>query len=82
MCLRSAFSRYQANRSPSLEMLERIAAALEIDSPQLFSVNSFTGEAVKRFQDGLLADVGAALVQAVNTWQSEFKKISLAFKIS
>jgi DNA-binding transcriptional regulator YiaG len=31
-------------------MLERIAAALEIDSPQLFSMTTITEEAVKRFQ--------------------------------
>jgi hypothetical protein len=31
-------------------MLERIAAVLEIDSPQLFSMTTITDEAVKRFQ--------------------------------
>jgi hypothetical protein len=36
------------NKFPSPEMLERIAAALEIDSPHLFSMDSFTDEAVKR----------------------------------
>ncbi|MDR2093996.1 MAG: helix-turn-helix domain-containing protein [Treponema sp.] len=64
------------NKFPSPEMLERIAAALEIDSPQLFSMDSFTDEAVRRFQEGILADMGTALVQAVNARRSELKKIS------
>jgi hypothetical protein len=55
-------------------MLERIAAALEIDSPQLFSMDSFTGEAVKRFREGILADMETALTQAVATRLSELKK--------
>jgi transcriptional regulator with XRE-family HTH domain len=64
----------QENKFPSPEMLERIAAALEIDSPQLFSMDSFTGEAVKRFQEGVLADMETAITRAVTARLSEFKK--------
>jgi transcriptional regulator with XRE-family HTH domain len=64
------------NKFPSPEMMERIASALEIDSPQLFSMDSFTDEAVRRFQDGILTDVRAALTQSVNARGSEFKKMS------
>jgi transcriptional regulator with XRE-family HTH domain len=65
----------QKNKFPSPEMLERIAAALGIDSPQLFSMDSFTCNAVNRFQEGVLADVGTALAQAVDSRISELKKL-------
>jgi transcriptional regulator with XRE-family HTH domain len=63
------------NKFPSPEMLERIAAALEIDSPQLFSMDTFTDEAIKRFQEGILADVGTAIVQAVDFRRAEFDRM-------
>ncbi|GHT96871.1 hypothetical protein FACS1894141_7380 [Spirochaetia bacterium] len=63
------------NKFPTPEMLERIAAALEIDSPQLFSMNSFTDEAVKRFQEGVLSDMGTAIAQAVDSRLVELKKL-------
>jgi transcriptional regulator with XRE-family HTH domain len=65
----------QENKFPSPEMLERIAAALEIDSPQLFSMNSFTDEAVKRFQEGVLSDMGTAMARAVDSRLVELKKL-------
>jgi len=64
----------QKNKFPSPEMLERIAAALEIDSPQLFSMASYTDEAVKRFQQGVLSDLETAVTQTVETRLSELKK--------
>jgi len=60
---------------PTPEMLERIAAALEIDSPQLFSMNSFPLEAIRQFQEGLLSDVETAVVNAINTRLADFQKI-------
>jgi transcriptional regulator with XRE-family HTH domain len=65
----------QENKFPSPEKLERIAVALEIDSPQLFSMNSFTDEAVKRFQEGIVADMGTAIAQAVESRLVELKKL-------
>jgi transcriptional regulator with XRE-family HTH domain len=50
-----------ANKFPTPEMLERIAAALEIDSPQLFSMTSFPAETVKRFQEDVLSDLEKAV---------------------
>ena len=38
-------------------MLERIAEALEIDSPELFSTQVFTDEAIKIVQDKVQADL-------------------------
>jgi transcriptional regulator with XRE-family HTH domain len=47
----------QMNKFPSVEMLERIASALEMDSPELFSTQVFTEEAIKRVQDKVQADL-------------------------
>ena len=64
----------QKNKFPSPEMLERIATALEIDSPQLFSMESFSTEAIKRFQEGILLDLSKAITLAVDSRLSELKK--------
>jgi len=60
---------------PTPEMLERIAAALEMDSPQLFSMNSFPIEAVRQFQEGLLTDVETAVVSAISSRLADFQKM-------
>jgi transcriptional regulator with XRE-family HTH domain len=65
----------QKNKFPSPEKLEQIAAALEIDSPQLFSMDSFTDEAVRRFREGILSDMGTAIAQSVGSRLDEFKKL-------
>jgi transcriptional regulator with XRE-family HTH domain len=54
------------NKFPSPEMLERLAAALEIDSPQLFSMTSFTEEALKNFHTNVLSDMEAAMNEALS----------------
>jgi transcriptional regulator with XRE-family HTH domain len=69
----------QENKFPSPEMLERIAAALEIDSPQLFSMNSFTDEAVRKFQEGILADMETAIAAAVDSRLPELKRLGKNF---
>ena len=63
----------QKNKFPSPEMLERIASALEIDSPQLFSMSSFSDEAIKRFREGILSDIEKSVTQAVDTRIKELK---------
>ena len=63
------------NKLPTPEMLERIAEALKIDSPQLFSMNSFPADAIKQFQEGLIADVETAVVSAINSRLSDLHKI-------
>jgi transcriptional regulator with XRE-family HTH domain len=63
------------NKFPSPEMLERIAAALEIDSPQLFSMSSFPAEAIKQFQNGLLADVETAIVNSISSRLADLQKM-------
>ena len=47
----------QCKKFPSSEMLERIAEALEMDSPELFSTQVFTDEAIKIVQDKVQADL-------------------------
>jgi transcriptional regulator with XRE-family HTH domain len=70
----------QKNKFPSPEMLERIAAALEIDSPQLFSMTSFSSKAIQQFKEGVLSDletaISQAIAQSVDTKLSEIKKMS------
>jgi len=47
------------NKFPSSDMLERIAAALEFDTPELFSTAPFPQEAIKEFQEGIKADISS-----------------------
>jgi len=47
----------QQNRFPSLEKLEKIATALEIDTLELFYVGPYPEEAIQQFQDGVKADI-------------------------
>jgi len=63
------------NKFPSPEMLERIAVCLEIDTPQLFSMDSFTEDTLKRFKEGVIADVGTAIANAVDSRLSDFKRL-------
>ena len=65
----------QKKKFPSPEMLERIALALEIDSPQLFSMESMSTEAINRFKRGLLADLNNAVAAAIDSRVSEMKKM-------
>ena len=55
----------QKNKFPSPEMMERIAAALEIDTPKLFSMASYTDEAIRRFREGVTIDLENALTEAI-----------------
>jgi transcriptional regulator with XRE-family HTH domain len=48
-------------RFPSPEVMERIAAALELDTPELFSITPFPPEAIKEFQEGIKADISSTI---------------------
>ena len=41
---------------PSVEMLERIAEALHMDTTELFSVKSLPGDSIKKLYKSILAD--------------------------
>jgi len=56
---------------PSVEMLERIAVALEFDTPELFSVAPFPPDAIKEFQEGVKADISSIEGRLVNLIQSK-----------
>jgi transcriptional regulator with XRE-family HTH domain len=45
----------QKKKFPSPEMLERIAEALEVDSPQLFSMETYSQDAIQKFR-GILKE--------------------------
>ena len=46
-------------RFPSPDVLERIATALELDTPELFSAAPFPPEAIKEFQEGVKVDISS-----------------------
>jgi len=51
---------------PSLEMLERLALALEIDSLELFSPPPFKAKNLKNFQNAVITDLEKALAKSIN----------------
>jgi len=57
-------------RSPSFEMIERIAAALQIDPPDLFSKTVYPIETVKQFHESVLGD----FKESLNNRIEEFEK--------
>ena len=63
------------NKFPTPEMLERIAAALEIDSPQLFSQEFFPIESVQRFQEDVLSRLGTVVADAIASEMSQLQKM-------
>jgi transcriptional regulator with XRE-family HTH domain len=58
-------------RFPSPEVMERIAAALELDTPELFSSAPFPPEAIKEFQEGVKADISSIEARLENLMQSK-----------
>ena len=64
----------QQNRYPAPEMLEKIAAALEIDSPQLYSQDVNYDEVIKQFKESFLADIGDAVSDAAYLKLTKLKK--------
>jgi transcriptional regulator with XRE-family HTH domain len=45
------------NKFPTPEMLERIAVALEMDSPQLFSMATLSKEIIHQYQKDVMTDL-------------------------
>ncbi|MDR2052413.1 MAG: helix-turn-helix transcriptional regulator [Treponema sp.] len=54
-----------ARKFPSPEMLERIAAALEIDAPELFSLPPSPAGTLRRLHEAVLADIEQAVAGAL-----------------
>ena len=53
-------------KTPSLLMLERIAAALEIDPPELFSIHKIPDVSLKKLQKAVLLDLEIAVAEVIN----------------
>jgi len=47
----------QMKKFPSSDMLERLAAALELDSPELFTTKTFKDEAITSVQEKINSDL-------------------------
>jgi len=63
---------------PTPEMLERIAAALEIDAPALFSIKSYPASetgTIAKFQEYVLNDIAQVLAYRVKEfeWKTQLK---------
>jgi len=57
----------QNKKFPSPEMLERIAEALEVDSPQLFSMETYSQDAIQLFKKNLKTSMEKALDDFIAT---------------
>jgi transcriptional regulator with XRE-family HTH domain len=58
---------------PSPEMLERIAEALEVDSPQLFSMETYSQDAIQLFRENLKIDLEKAVDSYIDKGLTEVK---------
>jgi DNA-binding phage protein len=62
------------NKFPTPEMLERIAGALEMDSPQLFSMASFSMEVISQFQKEVMSDLEGIVSNVFTTRLNDLEK--------
>ena len=53
-------------KTPSLQMLERIAVALEIDPPELFSIGKVPNVSLKKLQKSVLDDLEKAAIRIID----------------
>jgi len=58
-------------RSPSFEMIERIADALQVDPPDLFSKAVYPIEAVKHFYQSLLSSFEQTLKDQITEFEEK-----------
>ena len=63
----------QKKKFPSSEMLERIATALDIDSPELFASKTFRDDVIDKVQEYVNADLDA-VTHTIFERISELKK--------
>jgi transcriptional regulator with XRE-family HTH domain len=57
---------------PSVEMLERIAAALEVDAPELFSARTLPADTLAQLHKTVLADIGKAVEGIISGHLQEY----------
>jgi transcriptional regulator with XRE-family HTH domain len=70
-----------ARKFPSPEMLERIAAALEIDAPELFSLPPSPAGTLRRLHEAVLADIKQAVGDALEQTIKETVEKVIAAKL-
>jgi len=63
------------NKFPTPEMLERVATALEFDSPQLFSMESFPTEAIRQFQKNVISGLETAVADVFASQLEQLQKM-------
>jgi len=66
----------QNKKFPSPEMLERIATALEVDSPQLFSMETYSQDAIQKFRGILKENLEKAINDIVDKGLAEVELLS------
>ena len=64
-------------RSPSFEMLERIASALDIDPPDLFSKKAYSIDIIKDFHNSVMIDFKEALNKRIHDYEKQYNNISV-----
>jgi transcriptional regulator with XRE-family HTH domain len=70
-----------ARKFPSPEMLERIAAALEIDAPELFSLPPSPAGTLRKLHEAVLADIKQAVADALEQTIKETVEKVIAAKL-
>ena len=63
----------QNKKFPSPEMLERIAEALKMDSPQLFSMETYSQDAIRQFRENLKINLEKAVDDFIDNGLIEAK---------
>jgi len=61
-------------RSPSFEMLERIAAALKVDPPDLFSKAPYPAEVVRQFHESVIIGFEETLRSKIEIFEKNCKQ--------
>jgi transcriptional regulator with XRE-family HTH domain len=59
---------------PSDAMLERIAEALEIPAPELFSMKSVPSDSIKKLHESVLTDIGRVVGELISAKLTELEK--------
>jgi transcriptional regulator with XRE-family HTH domain len=60
---------------PSVEMLERIATALNIDAPELFSTQTTAAVSLSKLHEMLLMDIGKTANKKMQELEADIEKL-------